>query len=63
MTIEWPGGTKTLHMNQRLQPPIDELFCPLGQFDLDAGSDVVVRVTTEGTDGYVSADAVQAVIH
>lgn len=61
VTIEAPAGTKTLQVNQRLKPPIDDLFFPLGTFDLDGGQTISVRVTTEGTDGYVTADAVQAV--
>lgn len=61
VTIETPGGTKTVRINQRLKPPIDGLFCSLGTFDLEAGRSITISITTEGTDGYVTADAVQLI--
>ncbi|NUQ66491.1 MAG: FAD-dependent oxidoreductase [Pirellulales bacterium] len=61
VTVETPAGAKTIHVNQREKPPIDGLFFPLGQYELDAGGTVSVRITTEETDGFVTADAVQAV--
>jgi len=61
VAIHTSHGSQTVRVNQRVAPPIDELFFPLGTFDLEAGETVRVEITNDGTDGYVVVDAVQLV--
>ena len=48
-------------LNQEKQGPIDERFASLGQFPFDAGKPAVITVSTRGTVGYVTLDAVRLV--
>ena len=57
VTIHYAGGDETLRIDQRKKAPIDGLFLPLGTFDLDEKSSVVV--TNADANGYVVIDAVQ----
>ncbi len=50
---------KTIHVNQRLAPPIDGLFVSLGEVSLNADQPVRVEIGTANTDGYVVVDAIQ----
>lgn len=50
---------KTLRINMKEKPPIDDGFISLGSYDLTKGEAVVVRVTTEKAAGTVHADAIQ----
>lgn len=59
VTVHSVEGTTTIHVNQRLQPPIDGLFFSLGAFAWDAESRIMV--SNAGTDGYVVVDAVQLI--
>jgi len=61
VAVRTAGGSRTVRVNQRVAPPIDGLFFPLGTFELEAGETVRVEITNDGTDGYVVADAVQLV--
>jgi hypothetical protein len=59
VTLSHAGGEKTVEIDQRKKPPIDDLFFPIGTFQLDQSS--TLTVSNAGTDGYVVADAVQLV--
>ena len=59
--VEWPGGSTTVTIDQREEPPINGHFYALTTVRLEEGQDVTVRVTNDGTDGYVVVDAVQMV--
>ncbi len=57
VTITFPGGKKTVPVNQRR--PAQAGFFVLGQFALRKGDRLVVEISNAGTDGYVIADAVR----
>lgn len=61
VTVHVGEKLETVYVNQREKPPIDDLFKPLGEFELTPGSEVVVEISNADTDGYVVADAVQLV--
>jgi hypothetical protein len=52
------AGTKTVVVNQKNPPPIDDLTISLGEFDFAAEGAAVV-ISNTGADGYVVIDAVQ----
>lgn len=58
VTVEYPGGSKRVYVNQREEPPIDGVFVSLGRFELVRGGEARIVVSNEGTDGHVIADAV-----
>ena len=49
-------GKEIRHVDQKVTPPIDNLFVSLGTYDFKGSG--VVEITTTGTDGYVVADAI-----
>jgi len=57
--VHHAGGSQTFTVNQRLIPPEDGLFLPLGVFEFQAGTPAVVSVSNRDADGYVVVDAVQ----
>jgi hypothetical protein len=59
VTIEAADGTRTVTLNQRVAPTTDKTFQTLGSFRFEAGRDVAVTISNEGTDGHVIVDAVQ----
>jgi hypothetical protein len=59
VTVTHADGTKAIVINQKLPPPLDKAFVSLGTFRFDTEQPAVVTVTTENTDGYVVADAIQ----
>jgi hypothetical protein len=59
VTIHHQGGEKIILVNQRLKPPIDDLFVSLGEFDFDTDKPAAVVVSNRGADGHVVIDAVQ----
>ncbi|MEM8954405.1 MAG: DUF1553 domain-containing protein [Verrucomicrobiota bacterium] len=62
VTVSHANGRSKIIVNQRLTPENDGLFHPLGKFELNAGDNTFIRITTEGTnDGHVIADAVQLI--
>jgi len=60
--IKTNSGNRTVTINQRKVPPIEKRFVSLGQFDLTADDISEVRISNEGSDGYVVIDAVQWLI-
>lgn len=52
-------NTTIVHVDQRVDPPIDGTFVSLGVFDFDGHQPASVVITNEGADGHVIADAVQ----
>ncbi|HND53655.1 MAG TPA: FAD-dependent oxidoreductase [Pirellulaceae bacterium] len=60
VTVEHAGGATKIKVDQRQPPPIDRRFVSLGVFTIAADQPLVVVVSNEATDGYVTADAVQA---
>jgi hypothetical protein len=59
VTIFHADGETTLTVNEREPPLLDRRFVSLGQFRFEANGFGYVLVGTEGTTGYVTADAVQ----
>jgi hypothetical protein len=59
VTVTFADGTKTVVVNQKRVPDIDQAFVELGVFRFAAEQPAVILVTTENTDGYVVADAIQ----
>ena len=57
--VQHAGGSQTFTVNQRLLPPEDDFFLPLGVFEFQAGTPAVVTVSNHDADGYVVVDAVQ----
>jgi hypothetical protein len=60
--IECAGVARDRTVNQRLKPPIDDLFQPLAVIEAKRGSTIVVTVTNAETDGHVIVDAVQVLL-
>jgi hypothetical protein len=61
VTMHYPGGSKTIMVNQKEKPRGHEIFHTIGTFTLPAGQDSFVEITNKGTNGYVIIDAVQFV--
>jgi hypothetical protein len=59
VTVRVGDESKIFHVNQRVKPPIDGLFMPLGEFELAVEDEVRVEISNANTDGYVVADCVQ----
>jgi hypothetical protein len=59
VTVQHRSGEKTISVNQKLKPPVDDLFVSLGEFDFDADQLAAVVVSNKGADGHVIIDAVQ----
>ena len=57
--VQHAGGSQTFTVNERLLPPEDGLFLPLGVFEFQAGAPAVVTVSNRDSNGYVVVDAVQ----
>ncbi len=57
--VHHAGGQEMRWVNQKLAPPIDGLFVPLGLFEFSANQPAAVVVSNQGADGYVVIDAVQ----
>src|SRR5262249_19152752 len=52
-------GDETVHVNQKLMPPIDSRFISLGRYRFTKGNQWFVMLSTDGANGHVVADAVQ----
>ncbi|MFA6547098.1 MAG: DUF1553 domain-containing protein [Limisphaerales bacterium] len=61
VTVFSADGEKNLRVNQQDEPPIEGRFVSLGQFRFEQNGAGFVIVSTEGTRGHVTADAVQFV--
>jgi hypothetical protein len=59
--VHHADGNEIVIVNQREEPPIDNLFGRLGVFRFNADQPAVVEITNQGADGYVIIDAVQLV--
>ncbi len=57
VSVVHAGGSESIEVDQRQEPPIEGMFLSLGEFEFDGDGAVVI--SNEGTDGYVVADAVQ----
>jgi len=57
--ITHPGGEALVYVDQTSPPPIDGLFASLGRYRFANDQTAVVTLSTEGTTGFVIADAVQ----
>jgi len=51
-------GEKELAVNMKASPPLDGRYISLGDFNFEKGGQSFVLVSTEGTKGHVTADAV-----
>jgi hypothetical protein len=60
VAVEHAGGRSVVKINQRLDPPIEKLFAPVGVYEF-TGSKAVVEISNADTDGFVIVDAVQLV--
>lgn len=59
VTVRHAGGEKTVIVNEKESPAVDELFQSLGVFEFDGKEPAAVSLSNEGVDGYVVIDAVQ----
>lgn len=59
VTVHHANGHKTILINEKKTPKIDETFEPLGIFEFKKNQKAKVVISTESTDGYVVVDAVQ----
>jgi hypothetical protein len=60
VAVEHAGGRSVVKVNQRLEPPFEKLFAPVGVYEF-TGTSAVVEISNVDTDGYVIVDAVQLV--
>jgi len=59
VTIFHAEGESTVHVNQQEAPVVEGRFVSLGQFRFEANGFGYALVSSEGTKGYVTADAIQ----
>ncbi|MEK6236657.1 MAG: DUF1553 domain-containing protein [Planctomycetales bacterium] len=59
VTVFSAEGEKTIIVNQRQSPPLDGRFISLGTYRFEAKGQSFVLISNEGTDGFLTADAVQ----
>jgi hypothetical protein len=59
VVVQHAGGETTVPVNQKRQPPIDDLFVSLGKFDFPSDSPAAVTISNAGANGHVIVDAVQ----
>ena len=59
VTVFSAGSEKTIKVDMRKEPPIAGRFISLGTYRFDANEQSLVLVSNEGTDGVLTADAVQ----
>ena len=57
--VKHVAGRATLTINEKRQPPIDDLFVSLGKYEFHADQPAAVVVSNQNADGYVVIDAVQ----
>jgi hypothetical protein len=60
VTISMPGQKKTVPVNQKIDPKVGH-YAPIGTFNLPAGKETSVTISTKDTTGYVVIDAVEFV--
>lgn len=59
VTVFHAEGETLVHINQQVPPPLEGRFVSLGQFRFETNGFGYVLLSNEGTQGYVTADAVQ----
>ena len=59
VTVFSAAGEKTIKIDMRKAPPIEGRFVSLGTYQFDANAQSYVLISNEGTDGVLTADAVQ----
>lgn len=59
VTVFHADGETLVHINQQAAPTLDGRFVSLGQFRFETNGFGYVLLSNEGTQGYVTADAVQ----
>jgi hypothetical protein len=59
VTVFSAAGEKTIKVDMRKVPPIDGRFVSLGTYRFDANAQSYVLISNEGTNGFLTADAVQ----
>jgi hypothetical protein len=59
VSIESADGSRTVAVNQRVNPPVDKHFVSLGKFQFAPGKPAVVTIGGSELDGTLHADAVQ----
>ena len=59
VVIHHADGETMVTVNEKRQPPIDDLFVSLGTFEFTADSPAVVEISNREADGHVIVDAVQ----
>ncbi len=57
--IHHADGSNTVIVNQRLNPPENNVLKPVGVFRFEKGKDGFVEISNKDTNGYVIIDAVQ----
>ena len=60
VTIATADGKKTVRVNERKAPSIDEAFVSLGEYSLS--EQTTITITNTDTDGYVVVDAVRLLV-
>ncbi|HJZ91495.1 MAG TPA: DUF1553 domain-containing protein [Gemmataceae bacterium] len=58
VTVFSADGEKTVHVDMRKEPPIDGRFVSLGEYRVEKNGQGYVIISTEGTKGHVTADAI-----
>ena len=58
MTVFSADGEKTVNVDMRKTPPIDDRFVSLGEYRVEKNGQGYVIVSTEGTKGHVTVDAI-----
>lgn len=59
VTVQVGSVKKEVRIDMRAKPPIPDTFVSLGEFDLKAGDNVAVTLSTDNAKGNVHADAIQ----
>ncbi len=57
--VETGNASKTVYLNQTIEPKYDKAFESLGFFSLQKGTNNTIEILTTGTRGYVVVDAIQ----
>jgi Protein of unknown function (DUF1553)/Protein of unknown function (DUF1549)/Planctomycete cytochrome C len=58
VTVFSADGEKTVHVDMRKAPPLDGRFVSLGEYRVEKNGQGYVIISTEGTKGHVTADAI-----
>ena len=59
VAVTTTGHTEQVTIDMREEPPLEQAFISLGEFELAEGEKGAVTLTTEGAGGFVHADAIQ----